>query len=612
MTHGRQIDTIDNLNIIESTLIENSAGSASAPSYTFTNDSNTGIYNGGSDQLNFSTGGSDQLKITNTLTTSNNRSYQSLPYTSGFYKLESAIINRDNQELALSTWNGYTAASLSTWLGISWSGRLRLFVGIGVNALMTSNNGIVWTTRTPPSSNDWRDVLWVDGPINQFIAVSRTSSSNAVSRSSNGIAWSLENITPAASLNGLCYSMDLNTIVLIGVNAIYTSSNGTTWTARTSPANNDWRGVAWAPELGIFVGVSRTGTGNRVMTSTNAITWTINQVSIDRDWRKLIWVSELGLFVALAAAAAAETDLVMTSPDGFNWTIRNLPNAGYVGLTWSPQLGALLAVSNTRIATSYDGITWIERTPSSAIAWECCCWSPDVGAFCVLATGGAGRVMTTNYNARIPSSLNTMNQLLLPDGTVTEPSHSFNTDTNTGIYNIGADNLGVTCNGVKQVDISTTNTTFTNKVIAPSLQITTTPTSGYVLTSDASGNATWQINPFSYTQPIWTPALVAGVNATLVSRINAQYTRIGNLVLGTVYFNCTVTLVNTLTQVSWNPPISVPTQLICTGVVSKPFNAYNLNSGICKGDTIFAISAQFITDNNVETAFQANFQYHIY
>lgn len=37
--------------------------------------------------------------------------------------------------------------------------------------------------------------------------------------------------------------------------------------------------------------------------------------------------------------------------------------------------------------------------------------------------------------------------------------------------------------------------TFTGKVTAPSLQITTSPTSGYVLTSDATGNATWQAAP---------------------------------------------------------------------------------------------------------------------
>lgn len=37
--------------------------------------------------------------------------------------------------------------------------------------------------------------------------------------------------------------------------------------------------------------------------------------------------------------------------------------------------------------------------------------------------------------------------------------------------------------------------TMTGKLVVPTFQVTTSPTSGYVLTSDASGNATWQTAP---------------------------------------------------------------------------------------------------------------------
>ncbi|RYG58705.1 hypothetical protein EON64_21020, partial [archaeon] len=40
-----------------------------------------------------------------------------------------------------------------------------------------------------------------------------------------------------------------------------------TWTTRTSPADNGWRSVCWSAELGLFVAVAHSGTGNRVMTS---------------------------------------------------------------------------------------------------------------------------------------------------------------------------------------------------------------------------------------------------------------------------------------------------------------------------------------------------------
>ena len=44
------------------------------------------------------------------------------------------------------------------------------------------------------------------------------------------------------------------------------------WTLRASAADNDWRGIAWSPELGLFAAVAGTGTGNRVMT------WYCNRV----------------------------------------------------------------------------------------------------------------------------------------------------------------------------------------------------------------------------------------------------------------------------------------------------------------------------------------------
>jgi hypothetical protein len=45
--------------------------------------------------------------------------------------------------------------------------------------------------------------------------------------------------------------------------------------------------------------------------------------------------------------------------------------------------------------------------------------------------------------------------VLLRDGTVSAPSISFTNDTDTGIYRIGADNLGVAANGIKILDVGT-------------------------------------------------------------------------------------------------------------------------------------------------------------
>ncbi|TGM34765.1 hypothetical protein EHQ80_14050, partial [Leptospira biflexa] len=46
------------------------------------------------------------------------------------------------------------------------------------------------------------------------------------------------------------------------------------WTSRTSAVDNDWRSICWSLQLGIYVAVSSSGTGNRVMTSPDGINWT--------------------------------------------------------------------------------------------------------------------------------------------------------------------------------------------------------------------------------------------------------------------------------------------------------------------------------------------------
>ncbi|MNQ97149.1 hypothetical protein D3C85_1127810 [compost metagenome] len=50
-------------------------------------------------------------------------------------------------------------------------------------------------------------------------------------------------------------------------NRVMTSPDGVNWTARTTPADNGWQGLAWSPALSRFAAVANTGTGNRVMTS---------------------------------------------------------------------------------------------------------------------------------------------------------------------------------------------------------------------------------------------------------------------------------------------------------------------------------------------------------
>jgi hypothetical protein len=91
----------------------------------------------------------------------------------------------------------------------------------------------------------------------------------------------------------------------------------------------------------------------------------------------------------------------MTSPDGITWTTRaSAANNGWLSVTWSSELGLLVAVSisgtGDRIMTSPDGINWTTRASAADNNWKSITWSSELGLFVAVSDIGTGdRVMTS-------------------------------------------------------------------------------------------------------------------------------------------------------------------------------------------------------------------------
>ena len=85
-----------------------------------------------------------------------------------------------------------------------------------------------------------------------------------------------------------------------------TSTNGITWTSRTSTVIG-WQAVTHGN--GTFVAVTTGGVGNRVMTSPDGITWTLRSSAADNVWRSVTYGD--GTFVAVATTGTGNR--VMTS-----------------------------------------------------------------------------------------------------------------------------------------------------------------------------------------------------------------------------------------------------------------------------------------------------------
>lgn len=146
--------------------------------------------------------------------------------------------------------------------------------------------------------------------------------------SGDGITWT-ETESPNATLQGVCYSPELDLFVAVGARfpdgAAYSSPDGTNWTHHALPGTS-------SPDL--------SATGNCVV----------------------VWADDLGLFVAVL-----EDGSVVKSDDGATWSTMTLPVAANIplvlGVTWAKRLGLLVFFTEADspgyhpLLYSEDGVT---------------------------------------------------------------------------------------------------------------------------------------------------------------------------------------------------------------------------------------------------------------
>ena len=83
----------------------------------------------------------------------------------------------------LGAFSAKTGIVNNTWYSVCWSAELSLFVAVASsgtgNRVMTSPDGITWTSRTSAADNSWRSVCW-SPELSLFVAVAETGSGNRV------------------------------------------------------------------------------------------------------------------------------------------------------------------------------------------------------------------------------------------------------------------------------------------------------------------------------------------------------------------------------------------------------------------------------------------------
>lgn len=230
-----------------------------------------------------------------------------------------------------------------------------LFVIVGTNLIATSPDGINWTNRTAPNSNDWYSVTYGNG---KFVAIANSGAGDMVMYSEDGETWT----AVAASVNNSWLKVkwieELGLFVAVSsnsgnLNEVMTSPNGVNWVTQTTAGNYDWEGLAY----GNGVLVATTGAGY-AMYSTDAITWTlVSGIGID---------SESVAFGNDVFVARNDANEFIHSTDGITWTAGEyVPRFSATTPDWSQVIfnGVyFIAVGQGFAAVSTDGITWYETT----------------------------------------------------------------------------------------------------------------------------------------------------------------------------------------------------------------------------------------------------------
>lgn len=142
-----------------------------------------------------------------------------------------------------------------------------------------------------------------------------------------------------------------------------TSLDGSLWIQQTVPASIRVLSMAFGAGIFVAVGDDAGAQVRSYYTTKDGVVWVERQLPVMGAWNTVVYSEPLGLFVAFSGTTTyGPSTVILTSPDGVNWTQRAMPSGIYFAATAFP--GGFVAIA-TRYGTSaafaivsVDGITW--------------------------------------------------------------------------------------------------------------------------------------------------------------------------------------------------------------------------------------------------------------
>jgi len=249
------------------------------------------------------------------------------------------------------TWTTRTGASNRSWLGMAAATRgdatIMCCSDSSSPRFQYSTDGVTWTGH-PGVSAQWMDMAY-SPELDLFGVIARTGPFETIDQSLNESA-AVSSIVGTPTCIIWCSPKRLWVVGgSTGTNKIAVSADdGASFTQYLAGTMATVDGLAYSPELEMFVGVSQNGPTYAIV-SRDGITW--EDVTAPAGvWRSVVWARELGCFIA---AGDGQT---MHSFDGFTWVdVATTDPETYVSIAWSAANSNAVLVANT-------GTSLVERT----------------------------------------------------------------------------------------------------------------------------------------------------------------------------------------------------------------------------------------------------------
>ena len=278
-------------------------------------------------------------------------------------------------------WNG------SQFAGVGW------VAPSGPNVVMTSPDGLQWTTTPLPNGVALEGIAWggsqwigtgaglftspdavnwtqrVSGIIfytagwngSQYLAIGSDSTGNDLAAlSADGVQWTMRpigitGVTPM--LASLALATDRRTWVLTTGSTLLTSTDGVTWQSASVLATLDLQAVIWTGAE--FVAVGSGG----MATSADGNAWSIQPVV---DLNATIWAGDH--FVAVGQVRSTGQGAAYLSADGLAWTPATLPPGGpTAAFAWTGSQLVAVGASGC-VYTSPTGDVWTRQAVPGSVA----------------------------------------------------------------------------------------------------------------------------------------------------------------------------------------------------------------------------------------------------